>query len=282
LRANDDDKAWTRNSASFNAFFWIFVDAYGVEVRTIKTDGSSRVSEVDHADPFRAPAGLVVWQPDNGDVITLINSDAGPRPSAPLAQRRMQLHDASVVQAGADMSIAWNTQEEVEAASFAIQRSTDAGQYFETLAVVPGKGPGAHGYAFVDPGIARQLAPAALRYRIVCRQPQAEDQPYDCQGDGLSDAPLALRQPTPPPPPPVILRADANGRISVRYTLLMPSDVDIVLVGYDMREVARLSYAKQAPGQYEKSLDLSKAPGGQYSLIVKANNEFLISYSVRR
>ena len=279
LRANDDDKAWTRNSASFNAFFWIFVDAYGVEVRTVKTDGSSRVGEVNHADPFRTPPGLVVWQPDNGDVITLINNGAGPRPAAPIVQRRMQLREASVVQAGADMSIAWSTQDEAEAASFAIQRSVNAGQYFETLAVVPGKGPGAHQYAFVDPGIARQSAPASLRYRILCRQPNAEDQPYDCLPDGLADAPLALRQPT---PPPAVLQADASGRISVQYTLPLPADVDIVLIGADMREVAKLSYAAQAPGNYDKSLDLSRAPSGQYSLIVKANNELLISYTVRR
>ncbi len=279
LRANDDDKAWTRNSASFNAFFWIFVDEYGVEVRTIKTDGSSRVSEVDHADPFRAPSGLVVWQPDNGDVITLFNSHAGMRPPAPFVQRRMLLREASVMALGADMSVAWSTQEEAEAASFAVQRSTDAGQYFETLAVVPGKGSGSHHYNFVDPGIARHWAPASLRYRIVCRQPQAEDQPYDCQGEDLSDAPLALRQPS---PPPAVLQADASGRVNVKYTLNLPADVDIVLIGADMREVARLSYADQAPGNYDKSLDLSRAPGGLYSLIIKANNELLISYTVRR
>lgn len=279
LRANDDNKAWTRNSASFNAFFWIFVDEYGVEVRTIKTDGSSRVGEVDDANPFRSPPGLVVWQPDNGDVIALFNDQAGPRPAAPIVHRRMQLREASVVQAGADMSIAWNTQEESEAASFAIQRSADAGQYFETLAIVPGKGSGSHVYAFVDPGIARQLPPASLRYRIICRQPNLEDQAYDCLADDLADAPLALRQPA---PPPAVLHADINGRISVQYTLGLLADVDIILVGTDMREVARLSYAAQAPGNYDKSLDLSKAPGGQYSLIVKANNQLLVSYTVRR
>ena len=43
LRANDDDKSWTRASGSFNQFKWIFVGREGIEMRTIKTDGSDQI-----------------------------------------------------------------------------------------------------------------------------------------------------------------------------------------------------------------------------------------------
>jgi hypothetical protein len=71
LRNNNDDKAWTRASGSFNQFKWIIVDPFGIEIRTIKTDGADRVAppppSVDHV--FAPPRGLDVWQPETGDVI---------------------------------------------------------------------------------------------------------------------------------------------------------------------------------------------------------------------
>ena len=69
LRPNDDDKAWTRNSGSFNQFKWIFVDINGVETRTVKTDNAKSVSSVDPNYVFEAPANLDVWNPSNGGVI---------------------------------------------------------------------------------------------------------------------------------------------------------------------------------------------------------------------
>ncbi len=80
LRTNNDDKSWTRNSGSFNQFKWIFVDQYGVEVRTIQTDGATRVMEVDHNNIFRKPSGLQVWQPSNGEVIRILNPNPPSRP----------------------------------------------------------------------------------------------------------------------------------------------------------------------------------------------------------
>ncbi len=76
IRANNDDKAWTRNSGSFNQFKWIFVDQYSVEARTVKTDNADEVGVVSPYDVFTPPANLDIWNPSNGDVVRIENYDA--------------------------------------------------------------------------------------------------------------------------------------------------------------------------------------------------------------
>jgi hypothetical protein len=80
LRTNNDDKSWTRNSASFNQFKWIFVDQYHIEVRTIRTKGADKVAEVMDYNRFTVPRGLNVWAPSNGDILTIVNRNAPPPP----------------------------------------------------------------------------------------------------------------------------------------------------------------------------------------------------------
>ena len=75
-RSNNDNKAWTRNSGSFNQFKWIFVDQSKIEMRTIKVDNASSVGEVSNSNPFQIPSNLDVWNPSNGSVVT-INQSAG-------------------------------------------------------------------------------------------------------------------------------------------------------------------------------------------------------------
>lgn len=77
LRANDDDKSWTRASGSFNQFNWIFVDQHKIEVRTVKTDGADRVANIDPQNIFKAPRGLTIWSPPAGDVIIISSREAG-------------------------------------------------------------------------------------------------------------------------------------------------------------------------------------------------------------
>ncbi|MGB3464660.1 MAG: Ig-like domain-containing protein, partial [Cyclobacteriaceae bacterium] len=74
LRSNNDNKNWTRNSGRFNQFKWIFVDQSKIEVRTIKVDNASAVGEVSNANPFNIPANLDIWNPSNGNVVTIKNS----------------------------------------------------------------------------------------------------------------------------------------------------------------------------------------------------------------
>eukprot|EP00903_Cladosiphon_okamuranus_P000645 g643.t1 len=80
LRANDDPKPWTRSHGRFNQFKWIFIDRDKIEIRTIKTEGSTRVAEVSPNNIFEPPYGLVIWNPKEGDVVRILNPNARPRP----------------------------------------------------------------------------------------------------------------------------------------------------------------------------------------------------------
>lgn len=75
LRSNNDNKNWTRNSGSFNQFKWIFVDQSKIEVRTIRVDNASSVGEVANNNVFTIPSNLDVWNPSNGSVITILNTN---------------------------------------------------------------------------------------------------------------------------------------------------------------------------------------------------------------
>lgn len=82
LRENNNDKSWTRNSASFNQFKWIFVDASRMEIRTVRIDNAASVATVAANNPFEIPRGLDIWQPSNGSVVTLYPRYGGPAPVA--------------------------------------------------------------------------------------------------------------------------------------------------------------------------------------------------------
>lgn len=72
LRSADDNKSWTRDSGSFNQFKWIFVDQNKIEVRTVKVDNASHVSELKEEDRFTLPAGIDLWNPSVGTVQTIL------------------------------------------------------------------------------------------------------------------------------------------------------------------------------------------------------------------
>jgi acid phosphatase type 7 len=71
LRSADDNKAWTRDSGSFNHFNWLFIDRDKVEVRTVKVDNAPDVGTLTDESRFEIPANLDIWSPNNGKVITV-------------------------------------------------------------------------------------------------------------------------------------------------------------------------------------------------------------------
>ncbi|MEK7256322.1 MAG: metallophosphoesterase family protein [Bacteroidota bacterium] len=99
LRANNDDKAWTRASGSFNQFHWIFIDREKIEVRTVKTDGSEFVGEVDKGNIFSAPRGLNIWNPPTGAVLQIHRQGNGvpvePQEQEPLFAPRGKSNSSS-------------------------------------------------------------------------------------------------------------------------------------------------------------------------------------------
>lgn len=82
LRPNNDLKPWTRDSGKFNQFSWMFVDRMRTEIRTVVVGDPKNVAQVSDSDIFTAPAGLNIWQPAAGAVVTLPSR----RPARSLAQ----------------------------------------------------------------------------------------------------------------------------------------------------------------------------------------------------
>lgn len=89
LRANDDDKPWTRSSGRFNQFKWVWVDLRQIQVRTVMIDRSTgATSEVDYATRFKTPPGFYYWDADNtGDVLRILRRGGGAKSgnAAPLS-----------------------------------------------------------------------------------------------------------------------------------------------------------------------------------------------------
>lgn len=74
LRINDDAKPWTRASAKFNQFKWIWLDLRQMQVRTVRIDRSSSMAgeENGYLNRFRSPPGFYFWDAENtGDVLRI-------------------------------------------------------------------------------------------------------------------------------------------------------------------------------------------------------------------
>lgn len=76
LRSSDDGKSWTAAKDRFNQVNWLHVHADRIEVRTVKVDNADQADAVTDVDPFTPPAGLELWQPASGTVVT-IDADSG-------------------------------------------------------------------------------------------------------------------------------------------------------------------------------------------------------------
>ncbi|MDC1162439.1 Ig-like domain-containing protein, partial [Tenacibaculum sp.] len=75
LRSSNDAKNWTRNNSTFNQFKWVFVDETKIEIRTIKVDNASSVTELSNTNPFSIPTNLDIWNPTNGSVVTITKTN---------------------------------------------------------------------------------------------------------------------------------------------------------------------------------------------------------------
>ena len=74
LRANDDTKVWTRDSGSFNQFKWVCVSSSQIEIKTIDVNNADSVGENPNTSVCELPANINVWDPSNGDTVTIIDS----------------------------------------------------------------------------------------------------------------------------------------------------------------------------------------------------------------
>lgn len=77
LRNVNDIKSWTRDSGTFYQFNWIFIDKNKMEIRKVKYDSETNpdlIDELDDSIRFTIPQNLEIWNPENGDLVTLSKS----------------------------------------------------------------------------------------------------------------------------------------------------------------------------------------------------------------
>jgi len=286
LRKNNDDKSWTRNSGSFNQFKWIFVDANHMEVRTVKTDNAASVASVDPYDRFSPPAGIDIWNPSNGPVLSIYNrsntnfassnNNSFVIPKAPVAIKSPL---AEEVEDGVRLS--WEVLNSSSIAnSYLVQRSKSNGQY-ETLAKVEGTKSEVAQFSIMDVGTRLDRG---LGYRLVCASPGRESTITELNFDENSLA-LIYRD--------IGTSSDfgeknnalspdlKSGYLRVKYTLGKQSDVSIRLIR-GAGEITASQYQNQKQGNYLKSIDMSKMPSGDYQLIIKVDQEVMHEYAVRK
>lgn len=113
LRMNDDDKAWTRASGSFNQFKWIFIDKDKMEIRTVKIDHPDTVvAKVEGSDIFAEPENIELWDaPGTGTVLILRNAN-NPLKVNLAPQRYICTDCAAIINAGYGFeSYLWSTGE---------------------------------------------------------------------------------------------------------------------------------------------------------------------------
>ncbi|WP_281987546.1 InlB B-repeat-containing protein [Aquimarina aggregata] len=104
LRSNNDNKSWTRNSARFNQFKWIFVDENKIETRTIKVDNASQVGSVSNTNVFAIPSNLDIWNPSNGSVVTINAAVTTPDNEAPTIPTNLISSNIT----SSSVSLTWN------------------------------------------------------------------------------------------------------------------------------------------------------------------------------
>lgn len=293
LRDCNDNKIWTRSSGSFNQFSWVFVDENQIEIRTVRIADSDVVMEVDPNNIFRAPAGLSIWNPSNGDVVIIRQPGeqllAGNDPFENQATEEQDIFSKEEVVAtrlpgfamqefqtsGSDdgLEITFSTANEPPNMAYELQRSMDGGISYGTIATFQGYGKPMNQYKHIDPSLS---APnGAIRFRIRRVFPNGESDHYfpnkDIQEDMDSFERLAKLVPEP-----------GTQQLKVAYMLDFQANIRIRLINPSLREVVGIDLPNQAPGKYLKTVDLSAVPPGRYMLVVRANNLPLRRYRVQK
>lgn len=273
LRQANDNKPWTRDMASFNQFRWIFIDRSKIEIRVIKTDGADRVGAVDPNNVFKAPYGLVVWNPPNGEVVTIYRPTPSliEKPEELYVKNPMEVGEFNVLQDGGQIVIRWASSNEPEGVHYQVQRSFDEGP-FQTIHTVKGKGKINNRYDCLD--IDQTANYDQIAYRVVFNTPDGRQESF---------APFAFNRKntsgTPPAPAFPKLQPDmATGRVQVAYDLPQAGDVTITISTPTLREVSTITLPAQSPGRFLKSIDISRIPKGRYLLTVSVAGKIISRY----
>lgn len=284
LRENNDDKTWTRNSGSFNQFKWIFIDRGKIEIRTVIIDGSSDVQEVNANNVFEMPRGLSLWNPSNGAVVTILNkSQSTSTPEPPMiAGPPMEITNCTAKQNGNDIIISWTVENDALGMNYEVQRSTDGGRKFTTIADYRAKKTGSATYHCPDLNAFTQYGPQRLKYRLAYTDKQGTAKWQEPRLEIAQTAPTPASNPASKLPPLIPLNIEANGMLKVVYQLPSPGGVEMILMTTELREVSRLNFDGEPAGMSHKTIDISRVPRGQYLLVVKGSGKVIRRFKVTR
>lgn len=78
LRPADDGKSWTLAMGSFNAFDWVQVSWDKIDLRTVLIDAADATAEMTTDYSYVKPAGMQVWQPASGEMVTVPGDGGQP------------------------------------------------------------------------------------------------------------------------------------------------------------------------------------------------------------
>ncbi len=73
LRNSNDNKTWSRDFGSFNQFKWLCVSNTKIELKTIIIEDPNTISEINNITTCLVPNGVNIWNPTNGDTVTITN-----------------------------------------------------------------------------------------------------------------------------------------------------------------------------------------------------------------
>ncbi len=275
LRDNDQQYAWTRSSGKFNQFKWIFVDPSRIEIRTVMTDGSDQVGEVDPRNIFEPPIGLSLWRPAEGPVVVI------KRRNIPLANETAIVSRAITVEVvrinatpGEEgVLLEWTTKQEPSILDFQVERTVGEGGQFTLISSAKGSHPKGGSYRFLDPNPPGGL----VRYRIKCMVPE--------QTPVILETACKVAKRTAPsleaPPSLSKIMPSATGELTFEYDLPQPTSVSFLLVHPQSRNVLLTSRPEMMKaGTHIGRLEIGDLNKGIYMLIIKGPKDLIKRYEV--
>jgi len=265
LRSGDKKYRWTRANDAFNQFKWIFVSKNKVEIRTIRTDGSDQVREIDHNDIFSIPIGLSVWDPPGGSKI-VINRNI---PAAPSPENRIvEFEKASAIPEKVGVRVKWITRQPLPSGSFKIERRSGQLAYASlgTMTVKEAQ----KIFEFID----KSPPDGDVSYRISCILPSQKNVSIEtgCRVKGREKN---------TPRPTIKIAPDPSSRLlTFPYTLPRAEKVKFIVVDANGVVVYNPAPFQESSGKHMGKIDFSPYRKQEYHLIVKAGTELLVKYKI--
>ena len=277
LRANDDNKSWTRASGSFNQFKWIWVDREKMEVRTVQTDGADAVAALPAGQEFRTPANIRLWRPPSGEVLLIHRRDH--RRAIGTAESPIISATRAVPGTGGTV-ISWSVTNDGAGYEYFVLRSVDGGRNYLPVGRVRSEPRPSASYRFVD-----RQGSAGAHYKV-------ERTRAGARGPSVGPAPGPERSTSAPPRiipegrpqltdfGSAIKTMSQNGQTMVKFTTPAPGPVRIDLYDADMQRRKQAELPRIKAGPNLRPLDTGGLPAGTYYLTVTAPDGVIMRYRV--